>query len=71
MRLFVIYSSPADYPGRYVVRGHRTTPRRSFVDARPTAVTSTLAEARAAVPLDLVCLARAPGDDPVIVETWL
>lgn len=71
MRIFVIYSSPSDFPGRFVLRGYRVTARRSFSDARPTAVTSTLEEARAAVPEGLVCCARAPGDDPVIVETWL
>ncbi len=71
MRLLTVYFSPSDYPGRYVVRGHRVTPRRAFADARPTAVTSSLEEARAAIPDGLVCIGRSLGDDPVIVETWL
>lgn len=66
LELFVIYDHPADYPGYFVVR--------RWFGAKPTsdfAVADTIEAARAEVPAGLHCLARQPGDDPVIVETWI
>jgi len=60
LRTFSIYENPTDYPGRFVVRGWTSTASSLAPDA-----------ARAAIPAELVCEPRAPGDDAVIVEVWL
>lgn len=65
---FVIYRSPADYPGKYVVRMWRT-----LVDAGPTpfiGITNTLDAAREIVPFGLFRMQRFVEDDPCIVEVW-
>lgn len=65
---FVIYHSPSDYPGKYVVRMWRT-----IMQMGPTnfvGIADTLDEARDIVPLGLFRMARFEQDDPVIVETW-
>ncbi len=66
LEMFVIYDHPEDFPGHFVVR-------RWLLD-KPTgdfALALTLEEARAEVPPGLCRLLRAPGDDRVIVETWV
>ena len=65
---FVIYHSPRDCPGKFVVRmwlvGHRMGPT-NFVEQF-----DTLEQAREFIPLGLFCMVRADEDDPSIVETW-
>jgi hypothetical protein len=65
---FVIYNSPKDFPGKYVVRmwlvGHRMGPTDLIEQF------DTLEQAREFVPLGLFCMPRADVDEPVIVETW-
>lgn len=65
---FVIYHSPLDHPGKYVVRlwlvGHQSGPT-NYV-----AVVDTLEAAREIVPPQLFCMPRQREDDPVIVEVW-
>lgn len=72
---FVVYDNPSDYRGKFVVRRHfvMRTVDRTFVRVAiiPHAVVDTLEAARAAIPAGLTRLLRVPGDDPVIVETWL
>lgn len=70
LRLFTIYASPLDYPGKYVVREWYSL-RCLIPAAEPLAVADTLAEARAAVPAGLYCMPRVKGDELQIVETWL
>jgi hypothetical protein len=66
----VIYDSPADYPGRFVVRrwligrGGSVTP--SFIT-----LADSLEKARQAIPQGLDRIPRSPGDERQIVETWL
>jgi hypothetical protein len=67
--MWVVYRSPSDYPGKFVVR------RWSIADAlepelKPEGVVDTLEEARDLIPPGLVCLDRLPSDDPVIKEVW-
>ena len=70
MKMFVIYHDPKDYPGKFVTR-------RWFVhnhmdpDLLPMAVADSIFEARAVLPSGLVKMNRIPGDDPVIVESWV
>ncbi len=70
LTIWTIYQSPADHPGKYVVRAYDATAQGTR--ARPdAAVCDTLAQARAAVPCGLYWMNRNPVDDPTIVETWL
>ena len=72
LRMFTIYRSPQDAPGRYVVRGWTVRPDgQAVADATPVGVVATLGEARGLVPAGLVCLDRHPTDVAAIVETWL
>jgi len=71
LETWTIYESPADFPGRFVLR--RWTIRSDgqlLPDPVATAIVGTLEEARRAVPRGLYCQPRNPGDDPVIVEVW-
>lgn len=71
LRIFVIYDSPRDFPGKYVVREQRADRSGVSVAAAPLAVVDTLGEARRAVPPGLFRIVRDPSDDPVIVESWI
>lgn len=67
---FVVYRSPRDYPGKFVVR------RWSIEAAGPSprevrAVVGTLEAARSKIPRGLFMFVRSAEDDPCIVETWL
>lgn len=65
----MIYDSPSDYPGVFVVR--RWDVGDSQMLPMDHTVHETLFDARAALPVGLVCVDRAETDDPCIVETWL
>jgi hypothetical protein len=70
MSLWTVYDHPRDYPDVWVARRSeigigKSTPTPDMFTA------DTLDELRALLPRGLVCLARSPGDDPVIVEVWL
>ncbi len=75
LRMYVIYYSPRDYPGMYVVREWYVHDRARSA-SEPCAVAPTLEEARA----KLRALPRGPGlyklgphpdDDPTVVEVWV
>jgi hypothetical protein len=67
LSMWTVYDHPSDFPDGYVAR--------RFDGEQPTSDVIESAD------LDLVryslamkglfCLARSPGDDPVILETWL
>lgn len=66
LAIWVVYDNPVDLPGRFVAR--------KWLNDEPTAEilqAKTLEELRGCLPAGLVCLRRAPSDDPKIVETWL
>jgi hypothetical protein len=72
LSLWTIYDHPSDLPNSFVAR------RFNARDGKPTAdfvVADTLDEVRALVQgcCDYVlhCIPRSPGDDAVIVESWL
>lgn len=71
LRGYTVFANPADYPGRYVVRGWRLVGTSILQDPGPLAVRHTLEEARAALPPGLQRCSRDPNDDPVIVEVWM
>lgn len=64
--IWTIYDHPLDYPAEFVAR-------LSFNDEKTTSIlrAATLDELRDKLPPDLICMARAETDDPVIVECWL
>jgi hypothetical protein len=69
MNQFVVYDSPADFPGLFVVR--RWEIRSGWVNACEARVANTLEAAREVVPPGMYRLPRFPDDDPKIVEVWL
>lgn len=72
LQLWTIYARPSDYPDRFVarrydvLRGHSEPVRTDVV-----VTASSLDEVRDMLPPGLCRMPRSPGDDPVIVETWL
>lgn len=69
MRHYVIYNSPDDYPGLFVVR--RWDVGDGQILAMEHTTHETLDEARASIPQGLVCFDRSEEDELCIVETWL
>lgn len=73
--MYAIFSDPKDFPGMFVVRRfvcQKDNPE-PVPDEKPFAVTTTLEEARATLPMGtgLMRFPRDPRDEPQIVETWL
>lgn len=69
--LFVLYCSPRDYPGLWVMRrweirhgGEHATPDVWTHPDSPEPLREHCRER------GLVCMPRQPADDPVIVEVW-
>lgn len=73
METWTIYRYPRDYPEHYVLRRWviLSSGGEPIPDAAPAALGTDLLTVRGRVPPGLVCLGREPGDDPVIVETWV
>ena len=65
--IFVVYERPRDYPEEFIVRCWRG----ETIDREPFARGRNLDEVRAQLPPGLFRMAAMPGDDPVILETWL
>lgn len=66
--MVVIYEHPIDFPHHYVGRIWECLP-----NALPTnimVVDATLDGLREKIPPQMVCLARAPDDEPHILEAW-
>lgn len=72
--MWVIYNSPADFSGRYVVRRWVSVCGDwcgTLASPTPLAVVGSLEAAREAVPLGAVNIGREGPDDPTIVECWI
>lgn len=67
---FTIYDHPRDYPDKFVVRAFAIFPGEVLASGE-CILCDTLEEAREKIPPGLICLPRAEGDDPVIVEVWI
>jgi len=63
---WVIYWSPRDVPGYWVMRRWD-----GLVPDRIGSIHNTLESARAMIPEHCVKLHRSPNDDPAIYEVWL
>jgi len=68
--IYVVYDSPKDMSGQWVIRRHEIT--RAGVKATPWfAAADSLEHARAAIPKGFAKVPRHPSDEPHIVETWM
>ena len=68
--VYTVYKHPSDYPEQWVVRRSEVHPGEIRTDLEPLIVTSSLRDARRAVPPFLYRQPRDPNDDPVIYEIW-
>lgn len=68
--MYVIYESPSDYPGKFVVRKHVVQNGRITPADSPEIICDNLAKAREAIPPYLYRQPREMRDDRCIVETW-
>lgn len=69
LSLWTVYQRPPDHPDKYVARRWVIRPAPAPTDEALMA--DDLNSLRQMLPPGLVCLARNPGDDPFIVETWI
>ena len=70
LTLWVIYESPSDYPGKFVVRRQHSTRRAVVIDLEAW-VFDSMAEARTAIPEGLDNTGRYDMDDPAVIEVWI
>lgn len=71
MKTYTIYDHPLDYPNHFVMRVFEVSSDGSVTPTSSLATSTSLTEIRALIPPECVCIARHPGDDLVIVETWI
>jgi len=72
--MWVVYKYPRDFPDHYVARLWRAAPGFDAMsaDRDQYVLADTLEELQEQLAnAGRVCLERMPGDDPVIVETWI
>ena len=67
LAVYTIHRDPEDHPGKWVVR-QRNIPGGGRLAC---AIVDSLEQARAAVPFGLINLAKMPGDEPDLFETWI
>jgi len=71
LSLWVIYKSPRDYPGKYVIREQRVLDGGKIWISPVCDLARDLREAREKLPIGLYPLGRMEGDDPAIAEVWI
>lgn len=71
LSIWTVYYKPRDHPYGYFARRHVVRPGGEAGSTRDTLKDDTLEGLRRQIPEGLVCIARHPADDPVIVEVWL
>ncbi len=72
MSTWTIFHQPADLPATpYVVREFYIRRGLEPEAAGVAVLCDSLDQARNLIPIEAVCIHRAPNDDPAIVETWL
>lgn len=72
LTFYVVYHSPLDFPGEWVIRRHHLIGEGEVL-AEPElwARGTTLEAVRLSLPLGLFHTHRHPGDDTSIEEVWL
>lgn len=71
LNLWTIYEHPRDAPEHFVLRRWEIVGDPPAPEPREASKHDTLAQARAAVPLGLIRMARDEKDDLAIVETYI
>jgi hypothetical protein len=75
IRMWTIYRSPKDYPGQFVAREWLVTDRgQTLASKEPLSIHEQLRIVRMAIQYQspgAMLVPRSPGDDPVILETWM
>ena len=71
LHIWTIYDHPRDMPDVYVARAHAILPGTTMPTDHVIESYDLEALRDRMRDMGLVCLPRAPGDDPVIVESWL
>ena len=71
LTIWVIYEHPRDYPEGYVLRAQFAMDDGTVQSDEVVWVADHPDKLRAIVPLGLVRMERSPGDNPVILETWI
>jgi hypothetical protein len=71
--MWVVYDHPRDFPRNFVARKHVWNGHaQAYVPSADIIVTPDLDELHGVLAqLGLAKLDRMPGDDPVVLETWL
>lgn len=71
LSMIALYNSPKDFPGKIVTR--RWEIRKYSREPIPMEAHTfeTVEQARASIPAGLRCIAPLPGEDPILIETWL
>lgn len=71
LMVWTIYRAPADFPSvPYVVRGWLII-GGDIVDSGALGLADSLEQARTYLPQGLSRFEPSPGEDPVVVESWL
>lgn len=71
MTFWVVYFSPSDFPGKYVLRTQVVLSDGTIAFSSLARSADSLAEIRAHIPRGLCRLERHPKDAPAIIECWL
>jgi hypothetical protein len=71
LTIWVIYRNPADFPGKWVLRGQDAIAGGGVQPHATAYVADTLEELHAQLPPGLVLLSPHPNDNPAIYETWI
>jgi len=71
LSIWVIFKSPGDFPGEFVVREQRVVGGVIYFARAIHARGATVEEVRETLPAGVVRMERHPNDDPNILETWM
>jgi hypothetical protein len=74
IKLWTVYDSPDDYPGKVVAREFRICRKDGKVVTETVGepvIGDSVLEVRSRLPSGLARLPREPADHPSVVETWL
>ena len=71
LSMWTVYRRPRDYPDRWVARRFEIGARSDPLPTNDMFVANSLPELRALLPSGLACIPRSPGDDFVVVESWI
>jgi hypothetical protein len=71
LKLWTIYNSPKDFPGKFIAREWELTGEGSKPSQSNYVTGDTLEEVRKQLPKFMTVIPRHESDDPCIVEVWI